>query len=147
RSRTALATALVVLIALTPILGVLAGLNEIRTSIEEIALGESERLKTDVISYMLLSTTLLVSAATALAAITAARLDSVAGLTPRFFATPGVSLGVAMILLFTTAVTVWPTALSWMLGTQALVYLFLAALTFVLAWFSHVFRRSGWPVT
>ena len=134
-------------IALAPILGVLFGLNNIRLNLALIAPGDIASLKPDVVRYMVVSGAFLAVGGVVLAIVTFAWLDRIGTIGRRIFSRWGVAIGIVLILLITTAIVIWPTALPWMLGTQALVYLFVAALTFLLTCFSHLYQRTGWPVT
>jgi hypothetical protein len=142
-----LARVLVIAIALAPISGVLSGLNNIRIGLPQIAPGNTELLRPDVLQYMRLSAILLGIAAVALSVVTFIWLEGVAAIARALFSRWGTVAGLGSILLITAAIVVWPTVLPWGLGTQALVYVFLAALAFVLTWLSDVYRRTGWPVT
>jgi len=147
RAHEWLAKGLIVVIALAPILGVLFGLNNIRINLALIAPGDVASLKPDVVRYMVASGALLTVGGVVLAIITFVWLDLIGTAGHRMFSHWGVTIGIALILLVMTAIAIWPTPLPWILGTQALVYLFVAALTFLLTYFSHVYQRTGWPVT
>lgn len=142
-----LAKTLVALITLAPIYGVLSGLNSIRTGIVPIAGDSSPVFEASILNYMLISFAFLVSAAAAVAMTTAKWLDAGLSLARRLFSRMGVVLGLGLILSLTVAITIWPAALPSALGTLGIVYVFLAALAFVLTWFANVFRQTGWPVT
>ena len=144
---TWLAKGLIVLIALAPVLGVLFGLNNIRLNLGLIAAGDVASLKPDVVWYMVAGGALLLVSGVVLAIITFGWFDRIGSISHGMFSCWGVAIGIALILFITMAIVIWPTALPWMVGTQALVYLFLAALTFLLACFSHVYQRTGWPLT
>lgn len=153
RGRRWLASLLVVLIALTPVLGVLLGLDNVRTMLPHIVpaqegvLNDADVLLEQVWAYMGVSGVLAVVAAAAFSFHTFARLDRVAALGHRVFSHHGVLICIGILLAFTATIVIWPTAAPWAIGAQPLVYLFVAMLAFLLTWFSQIYRRTGWPVT
>jgi MFS family permease len=148
-----LAAALVVLIALAPVLGVLTGLGNVLANLEQIVPRRDDIsdgaaiLRESLRTYVAISGGLALAAALLFGFLTFSRLDAVSRLGNRVFSTRGVAIGLALILGFTATIIIWPTVAPWAIGTQALIYLFLAALAFVLTWFSQIYRRTGWPVT
>ena len=142
-----------VLIALTPVLGVLLGLENVRRMLPLIVpaqqgvINEADVLLDQVWIYMGVSGALAVVALLAFSFHTFARLDRVAALGHRVFSPRGVLVCVAILLGFTATIVIWPTGAPWAIGSQPLVYLFVAMLAFLLTWFSQVYRRTGWPVT
>jgi hypothetical protein len=153
RGRRWLASLLVVLIALTPVLGVLLGLENVRRMLPLIVparqgvINEADVLLDQVWIYMGVSGALAVVALLAFSFHTFARLDRVAVLGHRVFSPRGVLVCVAILLGFTATIVIWPTGAPWAVGSQPLVYLFVAMLAFLLTWFSQIYRRTGWPIT
>jgi hypothetical protein len=153
RGRRWLASLLVVLIALVPVLGVLLGLENVRKILPHIVpaqegvLNDADVLLEQVWIYMGVSAALAVFAAAAFAFHTFARLDRVAALGHKVFSPRGVLVCVTILLAFTATIVIWPTGAPWAIGSQSLVYLFVAMLTFLLTWFSQIYRRTGWPIT
>lgn len=153
KARRWFAAGVVVLLALTPVLGVLSGLGNVLSKMAEfVPPGRSvdddlSALRRDVWTYMGISVALAGLAILPFAYLTFARLEWVRKIGQRVFSPLGIVLGVALILLLTAAIAIWPTVVPGAIGTQALVYLFLAALSFVLTWLSHIYRKTGWPVT
>jgi hypothetical protein len=153
RGRRWLAALLVVLIALAPVLGVLTGLGNVLSNLEQIVpkrdgIGDdAELLRENLWTAVAISGGLALAAALAFGFFTFLRLDVVARLGNRTYGYQGVIIGLVLILAFTATIVISPTVAPWAIGTQALVYLFLAALAFVLTWFSQIYRRTGWPVT
>lgn len=139
--------ALIIVIALAPMLGVLEALNNIRLNVEHIAPGSSEQLKPEVITYLKWTGGLMLLAAATIGPATVLAADALESVASRLFTRRGAIGGTATIALLTGALIVSPTRVSWALGTFALVYIFLASLAFVLTFFSHVYRKTGWPVT
>ena len=148
-----LAAALVVLIALAPVLGVLTGLGNVLANLEQIVtkrydlVDDTGTLRDSLRTYVAISGGLALAAGLAFGFFTFARLDVVAWLGNQVYPARGVVIGLALIFVFTATIVIWPTVAPWLIGTQALIYLFLAALAFVLTWFSQIYRRTGWPVT
>lgn len=153
RRRRWMASGLIVLIALSPVLGVLSGLGNVVANLPQIVSGSpsadsvAAALRADLWIYMGITVALAAIGVLPFALMTFTRLDTVARIGQKVFAGPGVVVGIAVVLAFTATLVIWPTVVPWYVGTQALVYLFLAALAFVLTWFSHLYRVTGWPVT
>jgi hypothetical protein len=142
KGRRWLASFLVVLIALTPVLGVLLGLDNVRRMLPHIvpaqqgAINDADVLLEQVWIYMGASGVLAVVAAAAFSFHTFARLDRVSALGHRVFSHRGVLVCIAILLAFTATIVIWPTGAPWAIGSQPLVYLFVGMLTFLLTWFS-----------
>ena len=153
RGRRWLAAVLIVLIALAPVLGVLLGLINVLGNLAQIVpagegkSGAAEELRGDLDTYIGVSIGLALVAAAVFSFLTFARIERVAAAGKRLFSPTGVVAGISIILAFTATIAIWPTRAPWAIGTQALVYLFIASLAFVLTWFSDIYRRTGWPVT
>lgn len=148
RLRYILAGTLMVLVASAPVLGILVGLDNAREEIPRIEQSETAaELHTTVANYRWFTLGFLAATVALFAAgwlLLRRRLEKFADLV---FSPAGFLFGAAAIILFALAIVRSPTTLPWALGTQALVFIFLAALAFVLTCFSRAYRLTGIPVT
>lgn len=136
---------LVALIALAPIIGMLVGLTGAWRIIGREQ--NASELTSAMLNYVALTVALLVAGWALLTVETLRWRDRATRIAAVVFAPIGFAIGAAVIILFSLAVVRWPTTLPWALGTQAIVFLFLASLAFVLTGFSRAYRRTGIPVT
>ncbi len=138
---------LIVIVAVAPILGVLGAFNSILLNVEHIAPGTADQLKPEVVTCLKWSGALLLLTTAVLSLATVLAFDWLGFLADQLFTRWGAAAGTLAIALLTAILTVSPTHVAWVLGTLALVYIFLGVLAFVLTLFSHIYRRTGWPVT
>ena len=151
RLQVVTANVLIALIALAPIIGVLGGLANILSQFDQIApQGDVEAkaaLKWAVLAYITASIGLLVLTVAVLALATAIWPHRIAAQVNRIYSRNGALAGLVLVVAMTTILTIWPAKAPQAVGTQFLVYCFFAALTFVLTWFSTLYRTTGYPVT
>lgn len=139
---------LTILVTALPLAGMLLGLENARIELQRSTAGEdASNLASAVANYRwltlgLLASTVIIVAIGRLAACS--RVEWLAGIV---FSLPGFAFGAGAVILFSLAIARTPTLLPQALGTQALVFLFLGALTFILVCFSRAYRLTGIPVT
>lgn len=146
RWQAILADGLVVLIAVSPIVGVLSGLYNARDEIPRIGQGDLAELKAAVAAYIWATRALLVLLTATILLANAFIRARIIRLADKLFSPLSVTIGVLTVLLFATGIAFWPTSVS-SLGTQALIFLFVAALAFVLTFFSQTYQKTGFPIT
>lgn len=148
RVRYVIAGTLMVLIACAPVLGILIGLENARQEIPRVEQSQSAaELNNTVANYRWLTLGLLAATIALFGAGWLFLKRRLEWLTEIVFSPAGFLFGAAAIILFSLAIVRSPTTLPWALGTQALVFVFLAALAFLLTCFSRAFRLTGIPVT
>jgi hypothetical protein len=108
KAYAALVKALVIPIAVAPIVGVLLGEINIRLNIEAIAAGASPRFAHDIFDYMLVSAALLGLSAIFFTCVTLKWLDKVAAVARPIFSFWGVALGFVLILALTADIVFSP---------------------------------------
>ncbi|MFM1815735.1 MAG: hypothetical protein RLZ98_2430 [Pseudomonadota bacterium] len=133
--------ALVVLLALAPVVGVLGGL------FNALGVAEAAMLRADVWRYIAATACILVLQVLLLGLLTYLLRPTLERIAERLSSPVGFGIGALAIVAFSLAVVWWPTALPWALGTPATVFLFLASLSFVLVGFARAYHKTGIPVT
>jgi hypothetical protein len=138
---------LIVLIAMTPSLGVLSGLNNTRPHIPLVDANNAERLQDTVFAYIRATLALLMLLACLISVATVVTWRFATRVSWMLFSHIGL-LAVALLIAAATGIIVLlPVTVPNFVGTLALAFLFLTALAYLLTSASIAYRNFGIPVT
>jgi len=145
-SKTLFANALALATAVVPLVGIVTGLG-LAARVPLVEAGDGNELGTALAFYIWSAYAFLVIVGCCLAMLQIFASAYVKRLANGLFAPFGMIASLLTPIIIAGAVLIWPISFPSAIGTIPLIFLFTGVLTLVLASFSHIYRRTGCPLT
>ena len=145
-SKTLFANALVLATAVLPLVGIVTGLR-LAAQVLLVEVGDGNELGRSLAFYTWSAFAFLVTVGCCLAMSQIFASAHVKRLANALFAPFGMIASLLTPIIIAGAILIWPISLPSAIGTIPLILLFIGVLALVLASSSHIYRRTGCPLT